>query len=109
METTQPTVWTFAKAWIALMILLALTVFAAHFQLGSLGLVVALFIASTKALIILLFFMHTRYSASEVRIFAGAAYLWLMILIIGTLHDYVTRNWLPGPERQGNTEAHSQP
>lgn len=77
------------------MVLLILTIAVAHFDLGPWSLAVALVIAVAKALLILLFFMHLRYDKREVLVFAGAAYLWLLILIIGTLHDYLSRNWLP--------------
>lgn len=75
------------------MVLLLLTIAVAHYDLGPWS--VALLIAGAKALLILLFFMHLRYDKREVLVFAGAAYLWLLILIIGTLHDYLSRNWLP--------------
>jgi len=100
MKATEPTLRTFATVWAALMVLLALTVGVALFDLGPLSLAVALVIAVTKAVLILLVFMHVRYGSREVLVFAGAAYLWLAILLVGTFHDYVTRNWLPGPPAQ---------
>ncbi|HWL54544.1 MAG TPA: cytochrome C oxidase subunit IV family protein [Chthoniobacteraceae bacterium] len=91
----HPSVVIYLKVWGALMVLLLLTIGIAHFDLGDWSVAVALLIAGVKALLILLFFMHLRYDRREVLVFAGAAYLWLMILIIGTLHDYLSRNWLP--------------
>ena len=87
---------TYAKTWLALMILLVITVLVAHFNLGGIALPIAMFIAITKAVLILLIFMHVRYSRGQVLIFACAAYLWIMIMIIGTMHDYYSRNWVPG-------------
>jgi len=47
--------------------------------------VVALFIAVSKAILIVLFFMQVRYSSREILIFSCAAYLWVAIMLIGTL------------------------
>lgn len=91
----HPTIGTYAKVWGALMLLLVLTIFVAHFDLGEWSVAVALLIAIAKAALILFFFMHLRYGKREVLVFAAAAYLWLLIMIIGTLHDYLSRNWLP--------------
>ncbi len=96
MNKPHPDLWTYGKAWVALMLLLGVTIFAAHFHSGAFALWIALVIAVTKALIIILFFMHIHYGSREVVVFACAAYLWLLILIIGTLHDYLSRNWIPG-------------
>lgn len=93
----SPSIRIYAKVWLALMILLAVTIFVAHFDLGAFSLPIALGIAIAKAVLILLFFMHLRYGSREVLVFACAAYLWLLILIVGTLHDYLSRNWIPGP------------
>lgn len=91
----HPSIAIYLKVWGALMVLLLLTIAVAHYDLGDWSVAVALLIAGAKALLILLFFMHLRYDKREVLVFAGAAYLWLLILIIGTLHDYLSRNWLP--------------
>jgi cytochrome c oxidase subunit IV len=77
----------------ALMLLLALTVVAARFDLGRFGLIVAAGIAGVKALLILLFFMHVRYSRPLTWLVAGAAFFWLAILLGLTLADYGTRAW----------------
>ncbi len=97
MAEPHPTLMTYAKTWLALMILLAVTVFVAHFNLGGIALPIAMLIAIIKAILILLIFMHIRYSGGQVVVFACAAYLWIMIMIIGTMHDYYSRNWVPGP------------
>ena len=88
---------TYIMVYIALMILLALTVGAAFIDLGPLNLVVALAIAVTKAVLIVLFFMHIRYANPLSRLFAGIGFFWLLILFSQTLADYITRNWLTSP------------
>ncbi len=79
--------------WLFLLGLLVVTVLVGSFDLGLLSLPIALAIAVVKALLILLFFMELRYSKRVVWVFAIAAYLWIAILIVGTLQDYLSRHW----------------
>jgi len=79
----------------ALMALLVVTVGAAYVDLGPFNLPVSLLIASVKVVMIVLVFMHVRYSHRLTWVFAGASLLWLAILILLTLVDYHTRGWLP--------------
>jgi len=76
-----------------LMVLLALTVLVARFELGAANLPVALLIAGAKALLIVLFFMHVRYSRPLTWLVAGAGFFWLAILFGLTLADYWSRGW----------------
>ncbi|MEA2603607.1 MAG: cytochrome c oxidase subunit [Acidobacteriota bacterium] len=75
----------------ALLILTGLTVAAAEVDLGAFNDVVALTIAVTKAMLVLLFFMHVRYSTRMTALTAAAGFLWLAILIGLTLADYASR------------------
>jgi cytochrome c oxidase subunit IV len=75
----------------ALMILTAATVIVANFDLGWANDVVALTIAVTKALLVLIFFMHLRYSTRLTILTALAGFFWLGILLVLTLNDYFTR------------------
>ena len=79
----------------ALMGLLALTVGIAYINLGPLNLPISMLIAAVKAALIVLFFMHVRYSHRLTWVFAGASLLWLAILLGITLIDFHTRLWLP--------------
>jgi cytochrome c oxidase subunit 4 len=76
---------------VALMVLTAATVIVANFDLGWANDVVALTIAVTKALLVLIFFMHLRYSTRATILTALAGFFWLGILIVLTLNDYSTR------------------
>ena len=78
----------------ALMIGTAATVGVASIDLGGLNIVVALSIAVIKATLVALFFMHLRYSNHLNWVFAGAAILWLVILIGLTMSDFLTRTWV---------------
>jgi len=74
----------------------ALTVFAAFYDFpGPMNAVVALTIASIKATLVVLYFMHVRYSGRLVWLVIVAALLWLAILFAITFSDYWTRTWLP--------------
>ncbi len=88
----------YVLVFLALMALTALTTAVALKDLGPLNTVAALAIAVGKMLLVVLFFMHVRYSSHLTKIVVMAAVLWLMILIALTLSDFRTRNWSPRPE-----------
>lgn len=76
---------------VALMVLMAATIGFAYMDLGFLNNVVALTIAIAKTLLIMLYFMHLRYSSRLTRVFAAVGFLFLIILVTFTLSDYLTR------------------
>ena len=76
---------------VALMVLMAATIGFAYMNLGLLNNVVALTIAIAKTLLIMLYFMHLRYSSRLTWVFAGAGFLFLIILVTFSLSDYFTR------------------
>ena len=79
----------------SLMVLTILTVVVARIDLGGhLNDVVALTIAVAKALLVVLYFMHVRYSSRLTWVFVAAGFFWLAILVVLTLSDYWTRGWL---------------
>lgn len=78
----------------SLMALTALTVWAAFQDFGVLNTVVALAIAILKATLVILYFMHVRYSSSLVRVAAIAGFLWLIILFGFTFSDIISRDWV---------------
>ena len=71
------------------------TVMVSHMELGPFNTIIAMSIAVSKMLLILLYFMHVRYSSNLIKVFAGAGFFWLAILISLTLSDFLTRNWFP--------------
>jgi cytochrome c oxidase subunit 4 len=79
----------------ALMVLTALTVWAAFQHLGVWNTPVALAIAVTKALLVALIFMHLRHSPKLTIFVVSASVVWLAILIVITASDYLSRPWLP--------------
>jgi len=91
MSTTPMTVRGYVWITGILMVLLVLTVVAARVPLGALSLVVALLIASVKAALVGLYFMHLRFTTPLTRLFAVAGLLWLAIAFVLTFSDYLTR------------------
>jgi cytochrome c oxidase subunit 4 len=71
-----------------------LTVQAAFIDLGPLNTVAALTIAVVKATFVVLFFMHVKYSTRLTWATVFGALFWLAILLVLTLNDYLTREWL---------------
>ena len=80
----------------ALMIGTALTVLVAFFDLGPLNNVLMLGIAMTKAALVVLFFMHVRWSTRLTWVVAASGFVWLLIMFDFTLGDYLTRGWVAG-------------
>jgi len=78
-----------------LLLLTLVTVEVAFFDMGLLNFPVALAISTFKSLIVILYFMHLRYSSRLTWVVAGAGFFWLFILIALTMSDYLTRAWPP--------------
>jgi cytochrome c oxidase subunit 4 len=84
---------------LALMVGTALTVVVAMFDLGPLNNVVMLTIACAKALLVVLFFMHVRWSTRLTWVVAASGFFWLLILFGLTMGDYASRGWMAGSLR----------
>jgi cytochrome c oxidase subunit 4 len=99
---------TYALVFLTLLVLTALTTAIAFVDLGGgWNNVVALTIAVGKALLVILYFMHVRYSDRLTWVFVGAGFFWLLILIGGTMDDVLTRPSL-SPEA-ASAPTRSQP
>jgi cytochrome c oxidase subunit 4 len=81
----------------ALMVLTAVTVGVAFINLGALNFPVAIAIAITKATLVVLFFMHVKYSSRLTKMVVGMAFFFLGILLTLTLTDYLSRGWQTSP------------
>jgi len=80
----------------ALLVGTGLTVAVAFKDLGALNNVLMLGIASTKALLVILFFMHVRWATRLTWVVAASGFVWLLILFGITMSDYLTRGWVEG-------------
>lgn len=78
-------------AWLALLLLLAMTVALSYVPLGSFNGVIALLIAATKTAIVAAIFMELRHRDARTYIFAGAGLFWLGILLWLGMMDFMTR------------------
>ncbi len=87
----------YAAVFAALIALTVTTTGVAFIDLGrDLNSIVAITIAVCKALLVILYFMHVRYSSRLTWVFMGAGFFWLMILLSLTMNDALTRTWLAG-------------
>ena len=91
----------------ALMVLTAITVGVAFIHLGTLNFPVALGIAIFKATLVILFFMHVKYSSRLTKMIVGMAFFFLAILLLLTLTDYGSRGWYASDSR-GSATAGTQ-
>ena len=79
--------------WIALMILTLVTAGVATIDLGPFNTIVALLIASSKALLVILFFMHVKYTSEKLtKMVIISSIFWMLILLFLSLSDYSTRH-----------------
>jgi cytochrome c oxidase subunit IV len=88
---------TYLKVWAALLGLLVLTIGVAFLQLGRLNLPIAMLISVAKAALIVLVFMHIKGGSRLLHLAAAAGLLWLSIMFVLTMNDYLTRDavtWL---------------
>jgi len=86
-----------------LLVFTAITVGAAYvnfgavnlgkFNLGILNPIIALGIASTKAVIVILFFMHVKYQSKLIKLTVFCGFFTFLALIMMTLLDYMSRSW----------------
>ena len=84
---------------LALMVGTVVTVAVARFDLGPLNNIVMLTVACAKALLVVLFFMHVRWSTRLTWVIAAAGFFWLLILFVLTMSDYMSRGWMTGSLR----------
>ena len=77
-----------------LMLLTLVTLDIAFYNFGMLNVSIALAVATTKATLVILYFMHVRYAPPLTAVFAGVGFVYLAILVFFTLSDFLTRGWL---------------
>ena len=89
---------------LSLMVLTAATVGVSFVNLGSANFPVAIGIAITKATLVVLFFMHVKYSSRLTKMVVAVAIFFLLVMLGLTMTDYLTRDWFALP-RRGNSGA----
>jgi cytochrome c oxidase subunit 4 len=93
----------YAVILLALLVGTVLTVQAAKVNLGRWNIVLALAIAVTKMTLVILFFMHGKYSARRTKLVIIAGFFWLAIMLGLTLADYSTRHAEPSRSQLQST------
>ena len=84
---------TYGLILLALLVLTTTSTAAAYINMGVFSPIVALGIACLKAVLVILFFMHIRYSSRVMMLTVGAGFFTFLVLITMTLSDYISRNW----------------
>jgi cytochrome c oxidase subunit 4 len=87
----------------SLMVLTAITVAVSFVNLGSFNFPIAIGVAITKATLVVLFFMHVKYSSRMTKMVVGLALFFLLTMLGLTMTDYLTRGWFSSP--RGSTGA----
>jgi cytochrome c oxidase subunit 4 len=80
---------------VTLLVLTGVTTAVAYVNLGPLNVVVMLLIAFFKASLVILYFMHVRFTGRLTQVAAVSGFAWLAILIVLTLSDVLTRTIVP--------------
>jgi cytochrome c oxidase subunit 4 len=89
----------YVAVWLALIVGTVVTWQVALIDLGRLNVVVALTIAVCKASLVVLFFMHVKYSPKLTKLVVICGVFWLAILLTMTESDLLTRTWMGIPGR----------
>ena len=97
----------YAVIFLALMVGTFLTVFAAGRDFGRMNVVIALGIATIKATLVILFFMHGKYSSRRTKLVIVSGFFWLAIMLGLTIADYSTRHAEPSRSQLNESAASS--
>ena len=92
----------------ALIVGTVLTVAAAKVDMGPLNNVVMLAIACTKATLVILFFMHVKYSPKMTKVTIISGFFFLIILLGLSMTDYISRPWAESTSKAVQTDAPKQ-
>jgi cytochrome c oxidase subunit IV len=87
----------YAVVLVALLLLTALTILVSYVDLGPFSTPIAFLIATGKACLVVLFFMHMKEAHGVLWLAALAGFFWLAILLVLSMSDFATRGFLPIP------------
>ena len=82
----------------ALMVLTFVTWAITYVDLGEFNLILALAVAITKALLVIVYFMHLKWSPKLIKVTIGSSIFFLMIMFTMTLSDYLSRGSMGLPQ-----------
>lgn len=89
----------YVGVFLALIVLTVVTALVATLDLGRLNFPVAIGIAILKASLVIMFFMHVKYSDRLTKMIVASGIFWLILLLFITMTDFWTRNWMGVPGR----------
>ena len=95
MPEAEASVRSYFTVYVALLLLVGATTGLAFVNLAPWSVAVALGIAAVKAILVILYFMHVRFSSNLTRVFVVVGFYWLALLFGGTLGDLLTRPGSP--------------
>ena len=84
---------TYLIIFFSLLVGTALTIAASYWDVGPWNPVIAIAIACAKATLVVLFFMHIKYSSKLMKLTVGAGLFTFLVLVGMSLSDYFTRAW----------------
>lgn len=90
-----PSVRTYVIIWAILTTMTFVTYYVAQIELGAWNIVVALVIAFFKMMLVILFFMNVKAESPLTKLFAGAGFFWMILLLGQFFVDYMSRGWMP--------------
>jgi len=91
----MPSVRTYVIIWAILTTMTFVTYYVAQIELGAWNIVVALLIAFFKMMLVILFFMNVKAESPLTKLFAGAGFFWMILLLGQFFVDYMSRGWMP--------------
>lgn len=90
---------TYTLVWVALLILTVVTTGIAYIDLHQFSVLAAMAVAVVKMLLVALYFMHVRHSTRLTKLVVAGGLLWLGILLVLGMSDFITRGWVGTPGR----------
>jgi cytochrome c oxidase subunit 4 len=81
----------YLAVWVALMVLVALTVASSYVKLGAFNLVASLAISAAKTALVMMLYMELRRERGTILVFAITGFCWLALMIVPTVADIATR------------------
>jgi cytochrome c oxidase subunit 4 len=86
---------------VTLILLTLVTIDVSFYNWGILNFPLAMTIASIKAMLVILFFMHVKYSTGLTGVFVAAGFIFLAIMLTFSLADLLSRDWQYQPDSAG--------
>jgi len=83
----------YSMVYATLLVGTAITVGVAYIDLKVLNPIIALGIATFKAVVVILFFMHVKFQSRLIKMTVSAGFFTFLVLITMTLSDYISRAW----------------